>query len=45
MRSGCCARATGDQAIAAPPSADMNCRLPVLTAIRSFPNGINLAAM
>lgn len=36
--AGCCARAASGQAIAVPPSAVMNCRLPI--AIRPIPTGI-----
>jgi hypothetical protein len=39
------ARATSGHAAAAPPSADMNCRLPMPAAIWPSPNGIMLAAM
>jgi hypothetical protein len=36
----CCARAVSGHASDAPPSADMNCRLPIPIAIRPVPDGI-----
>ena len=41
---GCCALAASGHA-AAPPSTDMNCRLPTPTIICHVPNGIMLTAM
>jgi len=38
--AGCCARVARGQATAAPPSADMNCRLPMSTVICHAPNRI-----
>jgi hypothetical protein len=40
----CCALAASGKASVAPLSADMNCRLPMPTAIRPAPNGIMTAA-
>jgi hypothetical protein len=40
--SVCCARAATGNVIAAPPSADMNCRLPISIAICPVPNVIKL---
>jgi hypothetical protein len=38
----CCARAASGQVVAAPPSTDMNCRLPMSIAIRPVPNGMGV---
>lgn len=43
--TGCCAREARGHAAAAPLIANMNCRLPIPTAIRSVPSGIMPAAL